>query len=80
MIVDGEPKAYPLDVLRSTDGSIHDKIGTSDIEIDFTPETDFVQVRVRGSDMPLPSVRAYWFAWQAFYPETLLYSNEESEG
>ena len=36
-------------------------------------ERDWATVKHGETGDPIPSVRSYWFAWQAFYPRTELY-------
>jgi len=71
VIVEDTPKAYRLaDLLEA--GTLKDRIQTRDIELTANAETGQVHVTdTRGR--PLPSVSVYWFAWQAFYPDTRLW-------
>ena len=46
------------------------------IEIEYNPETGFARAQEQGTKKELVSVQSYWFAWQAFYPETLLWTGE----
>jgi hypothetical protein len=67
ILVDGQPRAYPLSRLPAelTDGSLR-------IRYDAAPRS----VTVTDADgKELPVVIAYWFAWQAFYPHTEVYSS-----
>lgn len=74
VVVDGVVKAYPLASLSSfSDNGIVDVVGSRRIRLRRNDDSDFVNVDDASSGKDIPSVRAYWFAWQAFYPETLLY-------
>ena len=43
----------------------------------FEKEDDLFTIE-KQDGTPVPVVRAYWFAWQAFYPETELWQPEGS--
>jgi len=72
VIVDGQAKAYPLDDFPA--GASRDEVAGRAIKLTWTPEQDrFAAETAEGEALPV--VRAYWFAWQAFYPETKLWEN-----
>jgi YD repeat-containing protein len=70
LIVNGQAKAYPLSRLTAelADGALrlrYDKAAQS--------------VTVTDADgHSMPVVIAYWFAWQAFYPDTTIYQPQEN--
>jgi hypothetical protein len=70
--IDGESKAYPDElltkgkVLRDTLGGVSLSITTID------GITSFVNTKTGEEIVPL---KLFWFAWAAFHPDTLLYSN-----
>ena len=72
IVVDGVAKAYPIDNLP--DGvDVKDAIGDTSVVIRFDAGQRYPVVR--GADgTEVPSVMVFWFAWQAFYPETLLWN------
>lgn len=74
IVVDGTAKAYPLHQLR-VDEVVTDEINDKNIRIEWDQSADHASAYSDGE--LLPSVRVFWFAWQAFYPDTLLYSGEE---
>jgi hypothetical protein len=52
---------------------VRDEINSAALEITFHPATQLAEVRRVESGEVLPSVKVYWFAWQAFYPQTGLW-------
>lgn len=73
-IVAGAPKAYPLDAMP--DGEvIRDTVGGEIVRVRFATDEDLITIE-KEDGTPVPVVRAYWFAWQAFYPETELWRPE----
>ncbi len=68
VIVDGAARAYPVRSLAKkrilSDGKI---------EIAYDPESRLVEAKNKATGEKLPVVKVYWFAWQAFYPETELW-------
>ncbi len=72
VIVNGVPRAYPLKFLPP-DQPVRDEINSAALEITFHPGSHQVEVRRIESGEVLPSVKVYWFAWQAFYPNTGLW-------
>jgi len=68
--IGGTAKAYPLDPMK--DWTVKDTIGGVEVSVQWAGATRHAQVT--GSDgKTFPSVQSFWFAWQAFYPETELY-------
>jgi hypothetical protein len=75
ILVNGEAKAYSLDALASLDGEPYeDQVGGEAIVVKHDPRSGAVTVTHGETGEAIPSVRSYWFAWQAFYPNTGLYS------
>lgn len=72
VIIDGKAKAYPVNDL-ATDNAIEDKVGNKQIIIHYDAEKRSPQVTdLQGAQ--IPSVMVFWFAWQAFYPQTDLWN------
>lgn len=70
VIVNGVAKAYDVKKFKNNK-KIKDKIGKKEIIIAYDKTTNHPQVmNKRGKE--IPSVLVYWFAWQAFYPNTEL--------
>lgn len=73
VIIEGVPKAYPLKTLEKLpDGRIEDQVAGKQITLEYDAGSRHAQAYTEKND-PLPHVMVYWFAWQAFYPETELY-------
>lgn len=69
ILVKDTPKAYKLSDLLEK-GTLQDRIQTEAIELTADRETRQVRVTDPNGKV-IPSVSVYWFAWQAFYPNTL---------
>jgi len=67
--IDGAAKAYVLESLQRRPGIIKDRVGKVDITIETSEEGEITSVR-NASGEDIPHMFVYWFAWQAFYPET----------
>ena len=65
-------KAYPLKWLQAHPGLHKDQLATQTIEIEVNPDGEVVSVRHQSGEA-IPTIYAYWFAWQAFHPETLVF-------
>lgn len=72
--IDGLAKAYPLDVLKGKKQNIKDRIGETTIQIILSEDGQVFEVKDDQS-RKIATVFAYWFAWQAFYPQTFVYSD-----
>jgi len=72
VIVDGVARAYPLKSLPPGQ-TVRDELNSAALEITYHPATQLAVVRRIENGEVLPSVKAYWFAWQAFYPQTGLW-------
>jgi len=72
VLVDDVARAYPLKFLPPG-RTVRDKIHSDTLEITFHRDSQRVEVRRAESGEVLPSVKVYWFAWQAFYPNTGLW-------
>jgi hypothetical protein len=66
---DSASKAYPLEWLRIRPGVFEDTVGATTVSIEVNNEGEVVSVTGPLGN-PLPHLFAYWFAWQAFHPET----------
>ena len=70
--VNGVFKAYPFSLFQATFGSIKDKLNGQTLMIRY----DLHSQNASATDdkgHPVPTVMAYWFAWYAFHPDTLVY-------
>jgi len=68
----GEARAYPLAELKKRPGIIEDEVGGEPIQIMVAPGGEVSGVS-DGRGNPIPLTFSYWFAWQAFHPETTVY-------
>jgi len=74
VLLNGQAKAYPLSTLP-IDDTVKDIVGGISILVRHDPNTALVRVTdTAGKD--IPSVVVFWFAWQAFYPDTALWKIE----
>lgn len=74
IIVNGEAKAYPIEALKGFDSKpLSDTVGGQGVEIRYDVEGRRATAKLAESGEPLPTVKVYWFAWQAFYPDTGLF-------
>lgn len=70
VIFGNEAKAYPLARLPAQ--AITDTVGGQQIKVHYEADKQAVRITNTNGDL-LPSVVAFWFAWQAFYPQTTLW-------
>lgn len=71
VILDGSAKAFPVDFFKD-DRFIPEKVGNTYIDISYDKERKSPAVLDRNGKN-IPFVISFWFAWQAFYPETELW-------
>lgn len=70
VIINGVAKAYPLKLLQQKP-LIQDIVAQQKININYDEQNKSVVV-TNQLNQSIPSVEAYWFAWQGFYPKTEL--------
>jgi hypothetical protein len=69
IVIDGKPKAYPLDLLDKN--TITDLfVGT---RIQILHDSGRVLFLNSKTGVPIPTQEVYWFLWQAWHPDTLVY-------
>jgi len=71
ILIDGKAKAYPVGDLP-TGRAIEDRLGNQRLIIRYDADKRYPQITDR-KGKPIPSVMVFWFAWQAFYPNTDLW-------
>lgn len=71
VILDGKAKAWPVDELPS-DRIIEDSVGGKKVTVRYDAETRHPRI-TNSQGEHIPSVMVFWFAWQAFYPDTALW-------
>lgn len=75
VLMDEAQVAFQLSKLRP--GRTVGTFGGMTIEVEYNPETGFARAREKETKEELISVQSYWFAWQAFYPETHLWTGKQ---
>ena len=75
LLVNGSAYAYPKTAFGETDESIESRIGGKNVRIGRDPVSGAIRALTEGGE-EIPVVEVYWFAWQAFYPDTGLYSGQ----
>lgn len=70
VIINGQAKAYSMKHLKKSK-VINDKINGQQLSIEYDAKNRSITTK-NGAGIVIPSVEAYWFAWQGFYPDTLL--------
>jgi len=73
VIIGREAKAFVLEKL-ATVGSVKETLGGKRIEIAYDAASRQPKVKIISTGEPVPYVKAYWFALQAYYPETKLWN------
>lgn len=71
--VEGRSKAYPFSILATSTLLIYDRIGATELIIEYNPAARSARI-MDTSGRTVPAVTAYWFAWAAFHTETEVYS------
>ncbi len=62
-------RAWPLEKLKEK-GQMYDAIGSQTVKVIYDETSGDVQIQDMSTREFLPVVSLYWFAWQAFYPDT----------
>ncbi len=74
LLVNGAAQAYPKTFFNEAGGQpIEDTIGGVSVRIGRDEVSGAIRATTAGGEV-LPVVEVYWFAWQAFYPNTGLHS------
>jgi hypothetical protein len=71
VVLDGEAKAYPVEQLPPNT-RLEDELGGEKMTVSYDPSSRRPEV-LDESGNAIPYVMVYWFAWQAFYPDTELW-------
>jgi Protein of unknown function (DUF3179) len=74
VIVNGVAKAFPTDSFE-TSKTISEYVGSSPIKISYDGDKKYPVV-TDSTGNNIPYVISFWFAWQAFYPDTELWIPE----
>jgi Protein of unknown function (DUF3179) len=70
--VSGIHKAYPFSILKKKSGQFADQVGNKEFFIHFDKKSETAYVSDQ-TGVLWPSITVFWFAWQDFYPQTLVY-------
>jgi hypothetical protein len=77
-VIDGKASAY--DVSSFVSGRQYtDMIGDRKLKVSYQQESQHAVITDSESGEAIPHVMAFWFAWQAFYPDTRLISISSKE-
>jgi hypothetical protein len=71
--VQGVSKAYPFSELTKGPETFHDTVNGQLLLIQFNSAAHSAKA-LASDGTPIPSLMAYWFAWSAFHPNTLVFS------
>ena len=71
-----QSRAYPLEVLENNAGILKDRLGDTSIRIHIDAGGQVLDV-LDTDGKPVVHLYAYWFAWQAFHPDTTVYQGTE---
>jgi len=71
LVHNGVVKAYPFESLAAGPSEFNDNIGGDEVRVEFDEQNQTARILLDGQQ--LATVQSYWFAWVAFYPETLIY-------
>lgn len=70
--VSGIHKAYPFSILKRKPAQFADQVGDKALVIHFDKKSETAYVSDKNGAV-WPSIALFWFAWQDFYPQTLVY-------
>ena len=73
-ILDGA-KAYPLNLLKKRPGIFEDQVGGEPIKFTINAAGQVIEVS-DSKGKAIPHIFAYWFAWQAFHPDTSVFKGD----
>ncbi|MDR4470040.1 MAG: DUF3179 domain-containing protein [Nitrospira sp.] len=71
--IDGATKAYPFVELRKASPPVTDHVNGRRVTVRFNAASRSASV-VDEQGKPMPSVKAFWFAWYTFHPNTLVFT------
>lgn len=75
IVINDAAKAYPLQEITRKRGVIQDTIAGTTIHIKTSKEREIISVE-DDKGRPVPHIFSYWFAWQAFHPDTTVYTTD----
>jgi hypothetical protein len=69
VVAGGRAHAWSLPFLRAATADVKEQVGGTWLFVRYDRAGDRAEV-LDESGAPVPSLRAYWFAWTLFHPET----------
>ena len=81
VVVAGEAFAIPHESIKRFGRAASVKVARRNLSIEYHRDADLVRVFVHltdGSRRPLTTLRAFWFAWSAFHPDTALFDEDKA--
>ena len=72
IVINGKAKAYPISPLALR-GGITDEVDGVKLKVSYDAEKQSPRVILVKTGEEVPFTRVFWFAWQAFYPDTGLW-------
>jgi len=73
-VVGKSSKAYPYKELAKARSPLNDEFAGKKIRIFFDKKNQSVRAETL-QGQSIPGLSAYWFAWQAFYPNSAIFKN-----
>jgi len=70
--MNGISRAYPFSRLKKKPTPVEDEIGGEKVQIHFDPKTQTASITDSQGNL-LPAFTIFWFAWQAFHPQTQVF-------
>jgi len=70
--INGIAKAYPIEQITTKPDVIQDKIDGVLLKIHINHHLEIIRVTDENGNT-IPHSFAFWFAWQAFHPDTLVF-------
>lgn len=74
--INGVYKVYPFSMLKKKPERFEDRIGEKKVFIHFDKQSETGYVTDESGAI-VPSITVFWFAWSDFYPETVVFSDEQ---
>lgn len=71
--IDGTAKAYPFVELKQVSSPIVDQVNGQRVTVRFNTASRSASI-LDEQGKSIPSVTAFWFAWYAFHPDTLVFN------
>lgn len=70
--ISGVSKAYPFSRLKKKPTPFEDKVAGEKVQVHFDRKTETASISDSQGNL-LPAFTIFWFAWQAFHPETQVF-------